>query len=213
MTPLDLQEQLDPERPLIICDVDEVILHFIRHFEAFLERHGYQLKANSYSLNGNICDINTGSNLSNNSIKDMINSLFMELSSYQEAVENSISALAALQKKCNLLLLTNFPDALADKRRNRLAQLGLVAPLLTNQGSKGPKIAQLMEHQKAPTFFLDDSSSHISSALGLANAPVCLHFIADSRFASIASQSPVAGTALLCRDWQLVQHYIERYIG
>ncbi|SNZ08235.1 hypothetical protein [Cohaesibacter gelatinilyticus] len=213
MTPSELQEQIDPERPLIICDVDEVILHFIRHFEVFLARHDYALKASSYSLNGNIYHRKTGSNLSNNSIKNMINNLFIELSHYQEAVENSISILSSLQKKCNLLLLTNFPEHLADQRRERLAQLGLVAPLLTNQGSKGPKIAQLMEHQKAPAFFLDDSASHISSALDLSLAPICLHFIADARFASIASRSPVTGTALLCRDWLLVQHYIEGYIS
>jgi hypothetical protein len=212
MTISEMRDQFDLNRPLIICDVDEVILHFILHFEDFLSCNGFALKAHSYSLNNNIYNIKTGSNLSNNSIKDLIDKLFLEISDYQMPVPNAISTLTALQKKCDLVLLTNFPDHLADQRRHRLAQLGLVAPLLTNQGPKGPMIEQVMQGRAAPAFFLDDSASHIKSALSLPSAPTCLHFIADPRFASSASQQPIRGTTLLCRDWTLIHHYIDQHI-
>ena len=42
--------------PLILCDVDEVALHFVAPFEAHLRRNGFELIARSYGLTGNIVD-------------------------------------------------------------------------------------------------------------------------------------------------------------
>ncbi|MCV6546439.1 MAG: hypothetical protein OIF56_03990 [Cohaesibacter sp.] len=205
-----IDKTMDANRPLIICDVDEVILHFILHLEDFLLQNGARLKAASYSLNGNISDIKTGSNLSKSSIKHLINKIFDELSNYQKPVDNAIECLVSLQMTCDIILLTNFPDHLADQRRKRLAQCGLVAPLLTNEGCKAPTIQQLTEARNGPTFFLDDSPDHIKNALALPKPPICIHFIADSRFASLASKHPVKNSAFICRDWPLVQNYIEK---
>ena len=41
---------LDPLRPLIVCDVDEVILHFLRGFEAYLNDNGLWLDPASFAL-------------------------------------------------------------------------------------------------------------------------------------------------------------------
>ena len=41
-------------RPLVICDVDEVIVHFTRDFETYIGRHGLWLETSSFALNGNI---------------------------------------------------------------------------------------------------------------------------------------------------------------
>jgi hypothetical protein len=38
-----LQLELDPQRPLLLCDVDEVVVHFLRGLENWLDRNGLWL--------------------------------------------------------------------------------------------------------------------------------------------------------------------------
>ncbi len=40
--------------PLVICDIDEVVLHFIAHLEEFLGSRGFGFVTHRYRLNGNI---------------------------------------------------------------------------------------------------------------------------------------------------------------
>ena len=42
------------ERPLIVCDIDEVVLEFVTPFQAFLMDNGHELRATSFRLNGNV---------------------------------------------------------------------------------------------------------------------------------------------------------------
>ena len=41
-------------RPLVICDVDEVVVHFTRELEDHLDTHGLYLSPQSFALNGNV---------------------------------------------------------------------------------------------------------------------------------------------------------------
>ena len=42
------------DRPLIVCDVDDVVLQFVTPFKAFLEHQGHRLVPRSFRLHGNI---------------------------------------------------------------------------------------------------------------------------------------------------------------
>src|SRR6195952_717668 len=46
--------RLTPGRPLLIVDVDEVILRFVDGFDKFLRREGLFLDLTSYRLHGNV---------------------------------------------------------------------------------------------------------------------------------------------------------------
>ena len=50
---------LRPERPLVICDVDEVVVHFTRDFEDFLARRGLWLDTSIMLFSGNVRDQKT----------------------------------------------------------------------------------------------------------------------------------------------------------
>ena len=41
-------------RPPVLCDVAEVIVHFTRDFEDYIGLHGLWLDTSSFALNGNI---------------------------------------------------------------------------------------------------------------------------------------------------------------
>ncbi|HOV03921.1 MAG TPA: hypothetical protein PLG99_05890, partial [Kaistiaceae bacterium] len=47
-------------RPLVVCDVDEVVLSFIGPFETYLADSGFRLVARSYGLTGNIERLDDG---------------------------------------------------------------------------------------------------------------------------------------------------------
>jgi hypothetical protein len=38
------------ERPLIVCDIDEVVLEFVSPFMAYLDHNGHELRATSFPL-------------------------------------------------------------------------------------------------------------------------------------------------------------------
>jgi hypothetical protein len=197
-----------PDRPLIICDVDEVALHFIAHFEELLAREGCRLDATSFRLDGNIYHLKEERHLSPEETKALIKQLFQEISDYQRPVEKAVVSLTALQEISDLVFLTNFPEKLIEKRKARLAELGLIAPVYSNKGSKSEAIASLIKERQGLSFFIDDSPGHIKGALGLPTPPICLQFVADRRYASLTSHKPIRETCFLTRDWAVVEHYI-----
>ena len=48
------------EKPLLICDVDEVVLHLVDPFVEVLQERGYVLKDHSFRLTGNVYHAETG---------------------------------------------------------------------------------------------------------------------------------------------------------
>jgi len=42
------------ERPLIVCDVDDVVLHFFAPFLTFIDGEGYEFLPRSFRLTGNM---------------------------------------------------------------------------------------------------------------------------------------------------------------
>ena len=208
-----MQTSSSIEKPLVICDVDEVLLHFIEPFEQFLAAKGYRLHPTSFRLDGNIKHERTGEALPSEKTKDFIFELFLTLSDNQRPVEGALTALNKLSVMCDVVLLTNFPADLIGKRQTRLQELDINLPIQANEGCKGAAINALMEKRSGPCFFIDDTPRHIRAALDLPTPPYCIHFIADSRFASLASKNPVSGSSMLTRDWALTYHYIESQIS
>ncbi|RMF06123.1 MAG: hypothetical protein D6773_04645, partial [Alphaproteobacteria bacterium] len=49
-----IRPALSPERPLVICDADEVILQFLQTLESYLLTEGLYLDMTSFALTGNI---------------------------------------------------------------------------------------------------------------------------------------------------------------
>ncbi|NKF32532.1 hypothetical protein HER21_39585, partial [Pseudomonas sp. BGM005] len=51
---LDISHIRLGERPLVVCDVDDVVLQFIDPFQLFLQSLGHELLPRSFRLHGNI---------------------------------------------------------------------------------------------------------------------------------------------------------------
>ncbi len=170
-------------RPLVICDVDEVIVHFTRGFETWIADHGLWLDTSSFALNGNIRFRATNQPAPDAQVAQLIGDFFDQQTRHMEPIDGAIEALLHIGEEADVVLLTNLPHSAGDHRRENLKGHGLGFPVVTNSGPKGPAISDLVRRAKAPAVFIDDSPAFISSARDHAPDVHLIHFLHDERFA------------------------------
>ena len=169
-------------RPLVICDVDEVIVHFTRDFEDYMALEDLWLDTSSFSLNGNIRCRRTGDAAPNERVSDLLDRFFEERTRHMQPIDGAVEALLHIGETADVVLLTNLPHSAGDHRRANMAAHGLPFPLVTNSGPKGPAIRHLASQSKHPAVFIDDSPSYIASAYEHAPEVHLVHFMHDERF-------------------------------
>lgn len=205
-------ETLDTsERPLVVCDVDEVALHFIAHLEEHLESLGLAFLSHDYKLTGNIADRN-GAPLPSDEIKGLLQTFFDTWTHRQQPVEGAPQALRRLSQDADIVFLTNLPGAWnRDTRARTLSQHGMQYPVITNTGPKGGAVAALAAGRPGPVVFIDDSPQNIRSVQTTLADCILIHFVADKRF--FATSDTIAGVHLKTDDWSAVEAYISRCLS
>lgn len=171
------------DRPLVICDVDEVVVHFTRAFEDYLAKRGMWLDTSSFALNGNIRHKSTGALAASEAIATLIDHFFEQHTAELDAIDGAIEALQELARQSSVVMLTNLPHHARDKRIENLRKHGLEFPVVTNSGPKGPAIRHLADQTSAAVVFVDDSPGFITSARQHAPDVHLVHFLHDERFA------------------------------
>ena len=182
-----LIQKLDPQKPLLICDVDEVVLHFVAPFEDFLKRKNAQLKKKSFKLSGNIIDLPTGHAYSMEESGRLIQDFHNISVDQQEAVEGAVQGLQQLSAIYEIVFLTNVAATLTERRRAHLASIGAPYPVLQNEGSKADMVHLLSKDLTAPIVFIDDLPPHHHAVKAREPRVNCIHFMADATFRSIVS--------------------------
>ncbi|MEZ5841162.1 MAG: hypothetical protein R3D02_12315 [Hyphomicrobiales bacterium] len=198
-------------RPLVVCDVDEVVMSFIGPFETFLIDSGYRLVARSYGLTGNIERLDDGTAIRQAEVGRLLDTFFARETGRQRPVEGAIEALAALDAVADIVFLTNLPAAYRDERAAALARHGVPYPVVANDGPKGPAVTRLAAGAARPVFFLDDSPSNIISVRDAGAATHVIHFVADRRFFDLVD--PIDGIALKSNSWPETGRFISDAIG
>jgi hypothetical protein len=205
-------------RPLMIVDVDEVVLQFVPHLERFIAARGFALVARSFALTGNVVRAGSTSAIPGDEVKGLIDAFFREEVERQVPVDGALCGLARLADLGCVVLLTNVPDFAAEARGRHLADLGVGAQVVANHGAKGPALARLAARRREITgatdalpgaglYFLDDGPNHIASARDHVGGARLVHFIDDPRYFRMAPD--VGGTWLKTRDWGEVVARIE----
>jgi len=182
-----LIQNLDPQIPLLICDVDEVVLHFVAPFEAFLDNKKAQLQKKSFKLSGNIIDLPTGQAYSMEESGELIQEFHHISVDQQDPVEGAVQGLQQLSEIYEIVFLTNVAAALTDRRRAHLTSIGAPYPVLQNEGSKADMVRLLSKDLTAPIVFIDDLPPHHSAVKAMDPRINCVHFMADATFRSIVS--------------------------
>lgn len=184
-------------RPLIISDCDEVILHMVVPFKEWLESsQGVNFKLDGANFGEALRWQRTGQLLEAADIWRKLGDFFKTEMSRQAPIDGAISALNDLQKYADVVVLTNLVDANREKRVEQLASHGLDAPVYTNQGPKGPAVRKLLEqYSPSHTVFIDDLPQHHHSAFEAAPDILRLHMCGEPMIAQSIDCAHKAGHA------------------
>lgn len=205
MLPVNVENQLlaldlDPSRPLIVCDVDEVVVHFLRALEDYLDCHGCWLDCASFALNGNVRLRDTGLPVDRDRLVELLHGCFAERTRTMEAIDGAARALEAFSRDADIVMLTNLPEDYIEDRKVNLASHGMPYQVVANTGPKGHAVAHLIKDRQAPVIFLDDTPTNVVSVAEHCPDVHIVHFMQDERFARHVP--PIDGIALRTGSWR-----------
>jgi len=200
--------KLDPGKPLILCDADEVLLAFMAAFERFLHGRGYYYLWRSYALDGNVRLRADGSEASKLEVRGLIEEFYAGHATTLTPVAGAAEALKRLSARADIVVLTNLWQEHLTARRRQLAGHGLAYPVISNSGSKGPPVAWFAERLQTPLYFIDDSPRHHSSVARDAAHTVRIHFVAERRLSGLLGPAP--DSHYRTDTWPSARRVIER---
>jgi hypothetical protein len=180
-------------RPLVISDCDDVLLHFAPHFAEWVaQAHGLVFNLDQPNFGGALRDAD-GEPVARERVWPLLDHFFDQEMHRQHLVPGAFAALQRIGEQADIVILTNIGG---HHRANRIAQLeafDIRHEVICNQGGKGPPVAELIAGM-APraAVFVDDLSHHHESVATHAPSVWRLHMIAEPRLAAISPPAPFA---------------------
>jgi hypothetical protein len=201
--------RLDPARPLIICDADEVLVQFVAGLERFLERNGCYLDLASFRIHGNVKHKATGESVADEAVTDLLKAFFASDTRSLDVVPGAAEALAGLSTRAQVVILSNLPETAREARIENLAGHGIHFPVIAGKGPKG-EIVKRMVAADQRVVFVDDLAPHLASVAAETPHVHRLHFIADQRLAKLVPKAPEAHRRI--DDWPTAAQWIASVI-
>ncbi len=198
-------------RPLIVCDIDEVVLEFLTPFRNFLLSDGRDLLPRSFRLHGNVVLRDSGEQVADEVLDALLEEFFIRQEEWQTPAERAVETLESLGKDADIVFLTAMPPHHETIRRNLLDRLDLHYPLLATKSPKGPVVRSLHDDRTLPLAFVDDIARNLHSVRE--SAPQCLlvHLMANEDFRPFA---PDPGEGVLkATDWDDAARLIRSHIS
>ncbi|MFM9827540.1 MAG: HAD family hydrolase [Sphingomonas sp.] len=198
-------------RPLLICDCDEVLLHMVRHFGAWVEEaHDLDFSF----AGGDFAKMMTrrdGTALARDAMWGLLDGFFPEQMHRQTLVPHAAEALATIAAHADIVILTNLQDTCRTPRMAQLEAFGIAHRVETNQGGKGDPVARLVaEIGAGVTVFVDDLAVHHESVARSAPGVHRLHMVSEPELAPHIAPAPAAHARI--DDWREAQAWIiERF--
>ena len=175
-----IEELSHDKRPLLVLDVDDVVLDFIRPFPRYLEQQGYRLRLDTFRLHGNVFEIASGAAAEQHRISELIDGFFGVQAEWQTVVDGAAAAIGRIARDAEIVLLTAMPHRHRATRRAHLDGLGLPYPLLTTEMAKGPAIDRLRGATRRLVAFVDDQPRNLVSAREWVADAHLFHLMADN---------------------------------
>lgn len=181
-------------RPLIISDCDEVLLHMVAPFRDWLEQdRGIHFDFSTGDFVRSLRHKHDGTMVMQDQVWGLLNDFFDSEMHRQTPIEGAVEAIAKLSDYADIVILTNLLDHRAGPRTEQLQAVGIDAPVYTNQGGKGRKIAELVaQHNPSMVLFIDDLATHHESAAKYNEGIWRLHFIGEPMLSNNLPPAPYA---------------------
>lgn len=206
-----IEELSHDDRPLLVLDVDDVLLDFIRPFPRYLEGRGYKLNLDNFRLNGNIVELASGTPADTAQVAELIDAFFVAQSDWQTLTEGAAEALEFIGARAEIILLTAMPHRHRASRIAHLDALGFSYPLLTTEMAKGPAIERLRGPSMRPVAFVDDQPRNLASAMERVPDAHLFHLMADNSLRALIPPPP-AGVHIV-DDWREAAPKIASALG
>ncbi|MFN3233641.1 MAG: hypothetical protein ACE363_15990 [Alphaproteobacteria bacterium] len=202
---------LDPSRPLMLVDADEVILQFATCLEEFLHENDLYFDMASFALNGNIKRKADDQAIAAEEIGALIGQFFLEKTEHQPAVPGAPEALASLSTRAQIVIVTNVPIPQRGARIKSLKKHAMDYPVVANMGLKGDIIRYLADMVDAPVYFIDDLPHNLTSVAQAAEDVHRIHFIADDRLAKLLG--PAEDSHHRADSWPEAHAYLDQHLS
>lgn len=194
------------ERPLIVCDVDEVVLEFIAPFQSFLIDNGHQLLPRSFRLTGNVVRLDDASQTPQNEIDNLLEAFFAAQDAWQTPVDAAAASLERLSQQADIVFLTAMPPQHHGVRRTLLDRHGLAYPMIATEAEKGPAVRALHGTRAHPVVFIDDIFINLQSVRKHVPETRLINLMANASFRALA---PHPGEGVdIARDWAHAEELI-----
>lgn len=198
-------------RPLLVCDVDDVLLEFVRPFMAWLETQGMELKTDSFKLTGNIRARGTGAVAPQEEVSALLAGFFDAQADWQQPAAGALDTLGALDETIDIVLLTAMPHRHYGARLTTLERHGIAYPLITTEMAKGPAVKALRGDPGRRVAFIDDiPHNHVSVAADVPDAG-CIHLASHEGLAAV--MPPLPDGVRKARDWPHAGDLIAELLG
>jgi hypothetical protein len=199
------------DRPLIVCDVDDVVLDFVTPFIAFLKKREHELRPVSFRLTGNVYSLKDGLPADRDAVKAFTDAFFAEQDLWQNAAEAAVETLDDLAREADIVFLTAMPPRHRDLRRRVLKGLGLTHPIIATEEPKGPTVHALHGGRDLPLAFVDDLYVNLHSVRD--HAPAALLVNLSSRHV-LAPFAPHPGDGVtIAADWHEAARHIRAHFS
>ncbi len=188
-------------RPLLITDCDEVLLHMVSHFDAWLDEvHGIDFKLEAADFGQSMTVKASGEAVPTTRIWPLLEDFFKTEMHRQTLVPGAVEALGRIGEVADIVVLTNLGDQAHPWRVEQLAAHGIHHEVVCNSGGKGvPARAIAERHNATRTAFVDDLPVHHASVAKHAPEIFRLHMVAEPRLAPAIPPAPDAHARI--DDW------------
>jgi hypothetical protein len=195
-------------RPLIISDCDEVLLHMVVPFRDWLdEAHDIEFALNTHDWSKALTYRRTSSLVEPAEIWGFLGGFFDTEMHRQSPIEGAIESMNALSQIADIAILTNLQDHRNAARAVQLKAVGIDAPIYTNQGPKGDALARIIaEYQPSVAVFIDDMAGHHESVGGVHPEVWRLHMVGEPMMAPHFGPAPHAHARI--DDWASAHDWI-----
>lgn len=196
-------------RPLVVCDIDEVVFEFVTPFEAFLTDNGHELRATSFRLHGNVFGLEDGSETPADEVSRLLEVFFTSQDAWQTPVDSAAESLARLSGTADIVFLTAMPPRHREVRRRLLSSHGFDYPMIATESPKGPAVLALHGGRSQPLVFVDDIFTNLHSVRKHVPETLLVNLMANEVFRRLAPH-PGEGVEI-ARDWPQAEKLIKTH--
>jgi hypothetical protein len=195
-------------RPLLITDCDEVLLHMVSHFDAWLgEEHGIRFAFETGNFGEAMTHSATGELVASDQVWPLLEQFFRQEMHRQTIVPGAVEALGRIGEIADIVILTNLGDEAHPWRVDQLARHGIRHEVVCNRGGKGEPVRSIVErHGAQAAVFVDDLPVHHASVAKHAPAVHRLHMVAEPRLAPAVPTAEHAHARI--DDWPTATNWI-----